>query len=238
MPRRLLLAALASLLLAGAPGAAYADIFVSPFLGVKFRGATNEIDFNNEAGARNAKIAIGLSGVVIADKGLGVELEIAHFPRFFEKATTGELVTRSGVTTLSGNVMLALPLSVTRESLRPYVVGGLGWMHASAGDIIDFSPVNNDFLALTLGAGAVGFLTDVTGLRFDLRYVWSVSSSDISDAQPRRDRAAAASGAPRRLRLQVASPVPETRDPSPGSYAVRSGCHCRPSVMMRSSSSP
>lgn len=184
MPRRLLSVALASLLLAGAPAAASADIFLSPFLGVKFKGATNEIDFNNGAGARNVKTAVGISGVVIADKGVGVELEVAHFPRFFEKATTGELVTRSGVTTLSGNVMLALPISVTRESLRPYVVSGLGWMHASAGDLFGFSPVNNDFLAFTLGAGAVGFLTDVTGLRFDLRYVRSVSSSDVSNLNP------------------------------------------------------
>jgi hypothetical protein len=80
--------------------------------------------------------------------------------------------------------MLALPLSVTRESLRPYVVSGLGWMHASAGDLIGFSPVNNDFLALSLGVGAVGFLTDVTGLRFDLRYVKSVSSGDTSNLNP------------------------------------------------------
>lgn len=181
---RLVIAAVAGVALLATAAPAAADIFVSPFLGLKFKGSTNDIDYNNLAGARDTKLAIGISGVVLADKGLGLEIEVAHQPRFFEKQTAGELVTRSGVTTLSGNVLLALPLSVTRESLRPYGVVGLGWMHASAGDLIAFTPVNNDFLALSLGGGAIGFVTDVTGLRFDLRYIKSVSSSDTSSLLP------------------------------------------------------
>ncbi len=166
------------LLSPGAP--AGADIFVSPFLGVKFNGGTNELDFNNDVGARDTKMALGISGVVVMDKGLGLELELAHQPRFFER-TINNLVTNSGVTTVSGNVLLAAPISFTRESLRPYVVGGLGWMHASANNAIGFLEFNNDFLGLSLGVGAVGFIGDVTGLRFDLRYVKSISSSDVSD---------------------------------------------------------
>ena len=177
---RLLTAALVGgmLLSPGAP--ACADIFVSPFLGVKFNGGTNELDFNNDVGARDTKMALGISGVVVMDKGLGFELGLAHQPRFFER-TVNNLVTNSGVTTFSGNVMLAAPISFTRESLRPYVVGGLGWMHASANNGIGFLEFNNDFLGLSLGVGAVGFIGDVTGLRFDLRYVKSISSSDVSD---------------------------------------------------------
>lgn len=160
------------------PAPAAADIFVSPFLGVKFRGATNALDFDRDYGSRDTKSAVGLSGVVVADAGYGVELEVAHQPRFFER--TGGLVTRSGVTTLSGNVMLALPLSITRESLRPYAVAGLGWMHASSKNGIDFLEFSNDFLGLSLGVGAVGFLTDLAGVRFDLRHIRSVSSADTS----------------------------------------------------------
>jgi hypothetical protein len=44
--------------------------------------------------------------------------------------------------------------------------------------------VNNDFLALSVGGGAVGFVTAVTGLRFDLRYIRSVSSADESALNP------------------------------------------------------
>ena len=177
---RLLTAALVGWMLVAAAAPASADIFVSPFFGLKFKGDTNELDFNNDVGARDTKMAVGISGVVVMDKGLGIELELAHQPRFFER-TVNNLVTDSGVTTISGNVMLAAPISITRESLRPYVVGGLGWMHASNNNGIDFLEFNNDFLGLSLGVGAVGFIGDVTGLRFDLRYLKSISSSDTSN---------------------------------------------------------
>ncbi len=175
---RLVTAALVGWLLTVGASPASADIFVSPFLGLKFKGDTNEIDLDN--GASKAKPSVGISGVVVADKGLGLELELGYSPRFFERSTSS-LVARSGVTTLSGNVILAAPLSITRESLRPYVVGGLGWMHASVKDKIAFSPVSNDFLGLTLGVGAVGFIGDVTGLRFDLRYIKGISTGDVSN---------------------------------------------------------
>lgn len=184
---RLLTAALVGWMLVAAAAPTSADIFVSPFLGVKFNGGTNEFDFNNDVGARDTKMAVGISGVVVMDKGLGIELELAHQPRFFER-TVNNLVTDSGVTTISGNVMLAAPISITRESLRPYVVGGLGWMHASNNNGIDFLEFNNDFLGLSLGVGAVGFIGDVTGLRFDLRYLKSISSGDISDVSGDRAR--------------------------------------------------
>jgi opacity protein-like surface antigen len=182
----LLTTALVAWIAAAAPAVATADIFVSPFLGVKFKGATNELDLDTNDGSRDTKMAVGLSGVVLADKGLGVELEVAHQPRFFERKGASGLVTNSGVTTLGGNVILAIPLSLTRESLRPYAVAGLGWMHASAEDGIGFNDVSNDFLGLTLGVGAVGFLTDVVGLRFDLRHLKSVSSADTSNLSGER----------------------------------------------------
>ena len=180
-PSRLVPAALVGLALAGAPALASADIFVSPFLGVKFKGDTNALSFGNGEG--DAKLTLGASATMVSKRGPGLELEFGYSPRFFERSGDG-LGTRSGVTTLSGNLVMALPLSITRESLRPYAVGGLGWMHASANDLIGFGPVSNDFLGLTLGVGAVGFITDVTGLRFDLRYLRSVSSGDISALTP------------------------------------------------------
>jgi len=174
---RVLLAAAVAMVLA-TPAHAHADIFVSPFLGLKFKGATNQLDFGNGAG--DAKLSIGASAVVVSDKGPGIEAEVGYNPRFFE-AGTGDLVTRSGVTTLFGNFLLALPISITRESLRPYAVAGLGWVHASANDLIGFNAVSNDFLGLALGGGAIGFVSDTTGLRFDIRYLKSVSSGDVSD---------------------------------------------------------
>ena len=41
--------------------------------------------------------------------------------------------------------------------------------------------MSNDFLGLALGGGAIGFVSDTAGLRFDIRYLKSVSSADVSD---------------------------------------------------------
>ncbi len=158
------------------PAPVHADIFLSPFTGVKFKGATNEFDFGN--GAADTKLTLGVSTMIVADAGVGGEVEFGYNPRFFDGE---ELGTRSGVTTLFSNVVLALPISISRESLRPYAVAGLGWIHASANDLIGFGPVSNDFLGLALGVGAIGFVTDTTGLRFDLRYLKSISSGDVSE---------------------------------------------------------
>ena len=110
---------------------------------------------------------------------------MGYNPRFFESGTGDFNVTRSGVTTLFGNVLLALPISVTRESLRPYAVGGLGWIHAEANTQIGFGTFSNDFLGLALGGGAIGFVTDTTGVRFDLRYLKAISSGDVSSIEER-----------------------------------------------------
>jgi hypothetical protein len=174
---KLLLVAVAAAIVL-CPSPARADFFVSPFIGLKFKGATNEFDPEN--GASETKMTLGAAATLVADKGPGLEVEVGYNPRFFERAERN-LVANSGVTTLFGNVIVALPLSVTRESLRPYAVGGLGWIHASANDLIGFEPFSNDFLGLALGGGAIGFVTDTTGVRFDLRYLKSVSSGDVSE---------------------------------------------------------
>ena len=155
---RVLLAAAVAAVLA-TPGVAHADIFVSPFLGLKFKGSDQRARLRRRRRRRQA-VDRRRRPWLVSDKGPGIEAEVGYNPRFFERGT-GDLVTRSGVTTLFGNFVLALPISITRESLRPYAVAGLGWVHASANDLIGFSAVSNDFLGLALGGGAIGFVSDV-----------------------------------------------------------------------------
>jgi opacity protein-like surface antigen len=95
-------------------------------------------------------------------------------PGFFQNSSGAGLVVSSRVTTLTGNVIAAFPLSVTRESLRPYVTGGLGLMRASAEDLIGLNE-DGSWVGLQLGAGAIGFINDRTGIRFDLRNSRSLS---------------------------------------------------------------
>ena len=59
---------------------------------------------------------------------------------------------------MSGNLVVTAPLSVTRESLRPYLVGGLGLLHVGIDDAIALNPVDRNLLALNLGGGVIGML--------------------------------------------------------------------------------
>ena len=163
------------LLLWTPPAEAHADWLITPFLGTSFASETTLLIFEERAGR---KLALGASVSLLTDGIFGLEAEIGHMPRFFEGNNRLRLVLTSRVTTLSGNVIVAVPLVVTRESLRPYLVGGLGLMQARSKNAADLFPVNQDLLGLNIGAGAIGLVTERTGLRFDLRYFKAVIGSD------------------------------------------------------------
>ena len=144
-----------------------ADFLFTPFVGTTFGGNTTLLDL--DVGAASAKHwTFGGSAAWLSDQILGVEADFAMTPGFFQNSSGTGLVVSSRVTTFTGNVLAAFPLSVTRESLRPYVTGGLGLMRASSEDLIGLTETGN-WVALQIGAGAIGFINDRTGVRFDLR---------------------------------------------------------------------
>ena len=158
--------ALGLLLFAGT-GRAHADWLITPFFGGTFAGETTFVDF--EQGASAGHVVLGGSGAWLTHMGIGVETDFAYALGFFERDNPAGVVVSSNVTTLTGSVILAAPLSLTRESLRPYFVGGLGLIHAHAEDILGVEPVNANVLGMNLGAGAIGFVNNRAGLRFDIR---------------------------------------------------------------------
>jgi hypothetical protein len=175
---------LAALFLSGHSTEARADFLITPYVGTVFGGNTTLLDL--DVGAASSKHwTFGGSAAWLSDRILGVEADFSMVPGFFQNSGGNELVIGSRVTTLTGNVIAALPLSVTRESLRPYVVGGLGLLHASAKDPLglinlnDCTPVDTtcggDWLGLQLGAGAIGLITNRAGVRFDLRHSRALS---------------------------------------------------------------
>jgi hypothetical protein len=179
MRRRL---AVAWLLCICAPAAeARADWLITPFLGTSFAGETTLLVLEEGAGTR---MTLGVSVALLSDGLLGIEAEVAHAPKFLEGDDPLELVRSSRVTTFSGNVLLAAPLALTRESLRPYIVGGLGLLQARLQDAAGVFPLDEDRLGLNLGGGAIGFVTDFTALRFDIRHVKAISGSDGPLARP------------------------------------------------------
>ena len=178
MPRRLAVALLLSIC---APAEARADWLITPFLGTSFAGETTFLVFEEGAGSR---MTLGASVALLSAGLLGIEAEFSHTPKFFEGDDPLGLVLSSRVTTVTGNVLLAAPLAMTRESLRPYLVGGLGLMQARLRHAAGVFPLNEDRLGLSVGGGAIGFVTDFTGLRFDIRHIKAISGSDGLLARP------------------------------------------------------
>jgi hypothetical protein len=162
-------------MLSAAAAPAEADWFVVPFIGVKLAGATSFVDL--EQGASNTKVTFGAAAGVLGDGLLGTEVDFGYSPRFFERSS-GSLVARSQVLTLMGNVIIAAPRDITGYSLRPFVSAGGGLMHVRIDDVANVFRVNSNLLGINVGGGAIGALTHRASIRFDARYLRSISSDD------------------------------------------------------------
>lgn len=152
---------------------ARADWLITPWIGTAFAIDTTYLTL--EIGARDPKYTVfGVSGGWLGSRIFGVEGELAISPGFFEVDETGNpldsLLLASNMVSLFGNVMAATPLSVSGDSLRPYLLAGLGWIRVTQDDQLrllesEASP------GLQLGGGAIGFVSNRAALRFDLRNI-------------------------------------------------------------------
>jgi len=159
-------------LLAAAPAAAESQL--KPFVGLTLGGSTTFVDTDRVAG--NTKFNFGVSGTLLGEV-VGVEADVGHLPGFF---TAGNTVPTSGVTTLTANVIVAMPRRLARYTLRPYVAGGAGVMHVH----IEFAPVgalpivSSTLGVVDVGGGVTGFLTNHVGVSWDVRRFGSVGGTD------------------------------------------------------------
>lgn len=170
-------AAIGCLLLLVSPRVVDADWIFAPFIGSTFAGSFVLPDL--EQGASSTQLIFGGSVGLWTSGLLGLEGDFSYAPRYFETDNQAGLVTNSNLFTLGGNVVVATPVSVTRESLRPYIVGGLGWMHASIDEIQpvvlpEFLGRARNSVAMNFGGGVVGFITSRTGFRFEVRHFRSL----------------------------------------------------------------
>ena len=150
---------------AGAARVSAAEWQIKPFLGATYGGSATYIAVPPD-GAR-AHLVFGASGMLLGEF-LGVEGDVGHTSGFFQDANF-PLVTDSGVTTTTGNVVVALPRHLAEYSLRPYLVGGAGVMHIE----IDYQllpSISSTLKTMDLGAGVTGFLTKHLGVTWDVRY--------------------------------------------------------------------
>jgi hypothetical protein len=152
---------------------AHADWLVTPFIGTTF-GISTSFQVFDLAASSTKHLMFGASATWLSEGILGFEGEYAHAPRFFQE-DEGGLVLESQVSTLSGHFMLAAPLAVTGDSLRPFVLAGLGLVHSNIQHALNALDVNDNSLGLQLGGGAIGFISNRAALRFDLRHVRTLS---------------------------------------------------------------
>lgn len=175
------LAAVMALCLSAGASEARADWLIMPFIGNSFAPETTFLVPSEPAGR---KLTLGTAVALLSDGFLGLEAEFAHTPRFFEGDDPRELVLTSRVTAITGSIILAVPLAVTRESLRPYVVGGIGLLQARSSVAAGVFPLEQDLLGVNIGAGAIGLVSERTGFRFDLRHIKAASGADGPLARP------------------------------------------------------
>jgi hypothetical protein len=157
---------------------AKAEWYFKPFIGFTFAGSTklSELD-EAEQGPRERHLAVGGSVVLIGEV-FGVEADIGWAPGFFERDAPERLVSRSRLTTLTGNVVVAMPRRMTRYTLRPYAVAGFGLVRASVEDALNVFGFAETRAAIDVGGGVTGFFNERVGVSWDVRYFRSVGGPE------------------------------------------------------------
>lgn len=137
------------------PARAAADGFFSPWAGVNFANAPAD-----------GRASFGLTGGGMKGGVIGGEIDFGYSPSFFG---TENVFGNNNVVTLTGNVIVGIPLGGSRgPSVRPYVTAGGGLIRSKI-DLLAIEISSNDF-GIDAGGGVMAFFNDRVGVRGDLRY--------------------------------------------------------------------
>ena len=173
-------------LLVMSPVAVSAEWHFTPFIGYTFKGATTIHDTENAVGKRHWHF--GGAVTLVGNGPIGVEGLFVRTPGLFLNDESAcdiiTCVTSSRSYAVMGNAVLTIPRHWNQYGLRPYVSGGGGFLHASRTDTQNVLPVDLNVVGLNVGGGAVGFVSDRVGLRFDLRYFRKIKGPDPATLSP------------------------------------------------------
>ena len=140
---------------------------VRPFIGYTFGAGTTFVDPESAVDVKN--VSFGGSGGWLGEI-FGFEADFGRSPGFFQLENPVEdLVINSAVTTLTGNVVIALPRRLAGYGLRPYFSGGFGLMHVDVVGRFELIVTNRTLPMLSLGGGVTGFFNERIGLSWDIR---------------------------------------------------------------------
>jgi opacity protein-like surface antigen len=158
------------------PSEAYADGWVSGFIGRAFGGSSGGGGLSEALKSRDTATygfnIGGMSGGV-----LGAEFDFGYTPNFFGSDSG---VRKSGVMTIMGSLIAGVPVGgQSGAGIRPYGFFGLGLLRRN----IEFSEAlddisSNDF-GYNVGGGIMGFFTNVFGVRGEYRYFRRFKSDDL-----------------------------------------------------------
>lgn len=150
------------------PVPAAAEWQVRPFLGFSFGASTTF--FDPEVAIETQNVVWGVAGGWLGEV-FGLEADFGKAPGFFQRGDSPEEVqlVSSAVTTLTGNVVIALPRRMAEYGLRPYFSGGAGLTQVDMMGKFGAVDVGRTLPTLSLGGGVTGFLTNRVGLNWDIR---------------------------------------------------------------------
>jgi hypothetical protein len=154
------------------PATAFAEWHIVPFIGLTFAQKTTLIDLDfdasDELGAPDKESHRNFGAVVsrLGEGVLGFEGLFVWTPDLF---TVPPVVESSRSMAFMGNVVLTTPRRLTEYGLRPFVSGGIGALQVSAEKAGDVG-VSTYLAAFNVGGGAIGFFTNRTGVRFEIRF--------------------------------------------------------------------
>jgi hypothetical protein len=164
----------AALAVAGAPRAAFADGYLSPWVGTNFGGSHGSVGSNID----NGRVALGVNAGFMGAGILGAEAAFGYSPSAFG---TENDFGHNTVIDLMGNLVIGIPIGGTHGAgIRPYVSGGVGLIRTQidGGTVFKVSSKNNDF-GWDAGAGLTGYFSDHFGIRGDVRYFNDTQISDF-----------------------------------------------------------
>jgi len=153
----------ALVLLAAAP--ASAEWQVKPFAALTFGATTTFVDL--EAAVPRPHRIIGVTGVLLGEV-FGIDGDLSRGGGFFQRGDQN-LLLGSSMTTLTGDVIVAVPRRMVQYTLRPYFVAGAGMIRVRIDGRLGALPVKSTLPALNFGGGVTGFLTRRVGLSWELR---------------------------------------------------------------------
>jgi opacity protein-like surface antigen len=158
------------------PSAARADAYVNPFVGAIF-GGTVGTPLNLALNGRNrGTVGIGLG--VMGSGVFGVELDVAFTPNLYTESN--QIITGNNLLTVVPALIVGIPIGGQRGAgVRPYATLGAGLVRRDV-EFASLVSVGRSDLAVSLGGGVMGFVTDHFGIRADARYFRNVQADDVS----------------------------------------------------------